>query len=132
VQERLKRLLGVRGAVDPLRLLEESLDNATAWMIMDSMARSYEEVWDMSRCRIFLASGLVALAGLAAAAPSASAQPPANASCVGVLSAFAGSVQGDEIQRQDFAPAPGADVAAVARQTGTVPECAALIDPPGP
>jgi hypothetical protein len=102
-------------------------------MIMDSTAHSYKEVWDMSRCRIFLASGLVALAGLAAAAPaSAQAQPPANASCVGVLSAFAGSVQGDEILRQDFAPAPGADVAAVAQQTGTVQECAALIGLPGP
>lgn len=99
-------------------------------MIMDSMAHPLKEVRDMSRCRIFLASGLVALAGLAAAAPSASAQaqPPANASCVGVLSAFAGSVQGDEIRRQDFAPALGADVAAVAQQTGTFEECAALID----
>ena len=87
----------------------------------------------MSRFRIFLASGLVALACLAAAAPSASAQAQtqAHGSCLGVLSAFAGSVQGDEIFRQDFAPAPGPDVAAIAQQKGTLPECAALL-PPAP
>jgi hypothetical protein len=87
----------------------------------------------MSRFRIFLASGLVALAGLAAEAPSASAQAQtqAHGSCVGVLSAFAGSVQGDEIFRQDFAPTPGPDVAAVAQQKGTLDDCAALL-PPAP
>jgi hypothetical protein len=102
-------------------------------MIMDSPAHPLKEVWDMSRFRIVLASGLVALAGLAAAAPSASAQAQtqAHGSCLGVLSAFAGSVQGDEIFRQDFAPAPGAAVAAIAQKKGTLSECAALL-PPAP
>ena len=64
----------------------------------------------MSRFRVFVISGLVALAGLAAAAPGASAQASEeHASCLGVLSSVSGSqlhgVPG--LQRQDFAPFPG-------------------------
>jgi hypothetical protein len=82
----------------------------------------------MARFRVFLMSGLVALACLAAVVPSASAQaPPSNASCNGVLSSFAGSVQGDEFFRQDFAPRPGANVSRVAHQSGDLGFCASLI-----
>jgi hypothetical protein len=82
----------------------------------------------MSRFRIFLISGFVALASLAAAAPSASAQAQtqAHGSCAGVLSAAAG-VQGDEFFRQDFAPAPGELVSGVAGQKGDLAFCASLI-----
>jgi hypothetical protein len=83
----------------------------------------------MSRFRIFLISGLVALGGFVAAAPSASAQAEtqAHGSCLGVLSSFAGSQQDDDILREDFAPAPGGDVAAVAEQKGNLTFCAGLI-----
>jgi len=61
----------------------------------------------MSRFRLFLVTGLVALAGLAAAAPSASAAAnDEHASCLGSLSSFAGPLQ----LRDDFAPQPGARV----------------------
>jgi hypothetical protein len=83
----------------------------------------------MSRFRIFLISGLVALAGLAAAAPSASAQAQtqAHGSCAGVLSAAAASVQDDEFFRQDFAPLPGELVSGIAGQKGDLAFCATLI-----
>jgi hypothetical protein len=44
-----------------------------------------------------------------------------------VLSSFAGSVQGDEFFRQDFAPRPGANVSRVAHQSGDLGFCASLI-----
>jgi hypothetical protein len=83
----------------------------------------------MSRFRVFLISGLVALACLAAVGSSASAQAQtqADGSCNGVLSSFAGSVQGDEFFRQDFAPRPGANVSRVAHQSGDLGFCASLI-----
>jgi hypothetical protein len=86
----------------------------------------------MSRSRIFLISGLVALGGLAAAAPSASAQAQTqeHGSCAGVLSAFVGSQQGDEFFRQDFAPLPGGLVSSVAQQNGDLTFCATLIPMP--
>lgn len=85
----------------------------------------------MSRFRIFLVAGLLALGGLAAAAPSASAQAQtqAHASCLGVLSAFAGSQQGDPFLRQDFAPFPGQLVSVGARLKGNLPFCASLLQP---
>jgi hypothetical protein len=91
----------------------------------------------MTRFRIFLVSGLVALAGLVVAAPSASAQAQAQAhgSCAGVLSSAAASVQGDEFFRQDFAPLPGATVSGIAGQKGDLVFCASLLGvtlPPGP
>jgi hypothetical protein len=90
----------------------------------------------MSRFRMLVISGLVALAGLAAAAPSASAQAQtqAHGSCAGVLSAAAASVQGDEFFRQDFAPLPGATVSGIAGQKGNLAFCASLLGvtlPPG-
>jgi hypothetical protein len=85
----------------------------------------------MSRFRVFLMSGLVALACLAAVGSSASAQaPPSDASCNGVLSSFAGSVQGDEFFRQDFAPRPGANISGTAQQKGDLGFCASLIEFP--
>jgi hypothetical protein len=86
----------------------------------------------MSRCRTFLVAGLVAVAGLAAAAPSASAQAQTqeHGSCLGVLSAFAGSQQNDAIFRQDFAPAPGALVSGGAQLKGDLTFCATLVPMP--
>jgi hypothetical protein len=80
----------------------------------------------MSRFRMFVVSGLVALGGLVAAAPSASAQfqTQKHGSCVGVLSSFAGS----QLQiRQDFAPAPGGVVSSIARQKGDLLFCLGLL-----
>jgi hypothetical protein len=54
----------------------------------------------MSRVRTLLVCGVVALASVAVAAPSAPAQPPEEASCLGVLSSFAGQAG----IRDDFAP----------------------------
>lgn len=83
----------------------------------------------MSRPRRLLVAALCALAACAATAPSASAQAQTqqHGSCLGVLSAFAGSQQGDTIFRQDFAPAPGGVVAGVAGQKGDLGFCASLI-----
>ena len=79
----------------------------------------------MSRLRTLLVSVLVALASVAIAAPSAPAQPPTEASCVGVLSSFAGQSGVRDI----FAPAPGATVAAIAREHGTFGFCLGLLPP---
>lgn len=86
----------------------------------------------MTRFRIFLVCGLVALAGLVVAAPSASAQAQTqeHGSCGGVLSAFVGSQQGDEFFRQDFAPLPGDLVSSIARQKGDLTFCATLVPMP--
>lgn len=74
----------------------------------------------MSRFRVFLVTGLVALAGLAAAAPSASAQAnDDHASCLGSLSAFAGSLQ----LRDDFAPESGETVSFGAQQHFDLATC---------
>lgn len=76
----------------------------------------------MSRLRALLVTGLAAaLAVLAIAAPSSSAQtPPASASCLGVLSSFAGQAG----IRDDFAPpVSGARVAFIARQHGDFAFC---------
>jgi hypothetical protein len=79
----------------------------------------------MSRPRTLLVSLLVALASLAIAAPSAPAQPPPEASCVGVLSSFA-----EPGVRAEFAPAPGAMVARVAREHGDFGYCFSVAFPP--
>jgi len=83
----------------------------------------------MSRPRRLLVAALCGLAALAATAPAASAQGQTqqHGSCLGVLSSFAGSVQGDDILRQDFAPAPGQNVAAVSQEKGNLGFCASLI-----
>jgi len=73
----------------------------------------------MSRLRAVLVTGLVALAGVAMAAPSAAAQPPSQASCVGVLSSFAGQAG----IRSDFAPAPGSEVSRIAHEHGDLGFC---------
>jgi hypothetical protein len=74
----------------------------------------------LTRCRALLTSGLVVLASLAVVAPSASAQPPPEASCVGVLSSFAGQAG----IRDEFAPpVSGARVARIAREHGDFPFC---------
>jgi len=76
----------------------------------------------MSRLRALLVTGLAAaLAALAIAAPSSSAQtPPPSASCLGVLSSFAG--QGGI--RDDFAPpVSGARVAFIASNHGDFTFC---------
>jgi hypothetical protein len=74
----------------------------------------------MSRLRALLVSGLMALVALALAAPSASAQPPPQASCLGVLSSFAGQSG----IRDDFAPpVSGARVAFIASQHGDFDFC---------
>ena len=76
----------------------------------------------MSRLTLVLATGAVA-AGMAAAPAVATAQPPANASCAGVLSSFAGQTG----IRSDFAPLPGSEVSAIARQHGDLETCALLL-----
>jgi hypothetical protein len=83
----------------------------------------------MSGARRLLVAALCAVAALAGTAPSASAQAQTqqHGSCLGVLSAFAGSVQGDPFNRQDFAPTPGQAVAGIAHQKGTLVFCAGLI-----
>jgi len=73
----------------------------------------------MSRLRAVLVTGLVTLTGVAVAAPSAAAQPPPQASCLGVLSSFAGQAG----IRSDFAPAPGAAVSRIAREHGDFGFC---------
>jgi hypothetical protein len=74
----------------------------------------------MTRWRLLLTSGLVALASLAVVAPSAPAQPPPEASCLGVLSSFAGQAG----IRDDFAPpVSGARVARIAKQHGDFGFC---------
>jgi hypothetical protein len=79
----------------------------------------------MSRIRVFLISGLVALGGLAAAAPVVSAQEQTqeNASCPGVLSSVGGPLQ----LRDDFAPAPGEEVSGRAQQKGDFEFCFSLL-----
>ena len=86
----------------------------------------------MTRFRIFLISALVTLAALAAVAPSASAQAQtqAHGSCVGVLSAFAGSQQGDPFFRQDFAPLPGGLISGLAQEKGNLLFCGGFIGLP--
>jgi hypothetical protein len=72
------------------------------------------------RYRTFLACGAVAMTGLAIAAPSAPAQPPPEASCLGVLSSFAGQAG----IRDDFAPpVSGQRVAMIAREHGDFGFC---------
>jgi|SRR5215204_4855352 len=89
----------------------------------------------MSRIRIFLVSGLVALAGLVVAVPSASAQATENenASCMGVLSSFVGAdpladIVAPGVSRSDFAPLPGEDVSGVAQEKGGTPGLVTLIN----
>ena len=77
----------------------------------------------MSSLKLVLVTGAVAAAGLVAA-PAATAQPPANASCVGALS----SVAGQTGVRSEFAPAPGAEVAALAQQHGDFAYCFAVFN----
>jgi hypothetical protein len=67
----------------------------------------------MARRKVLPVSALVALASLAVAAPAASAEPPPDASCLGVLSAFAGQAG----TRDLFAPpVSGARVARIASE----------------
>jgi hypothetical protein len=74
----------------------------------------------MSRPKTLLVSVVSALAGLAAAAPIAPAQPPPEASCLGVLSSFAGQSG----IRDDFAPpVSGARVAFIASEHGDLNYC---------
>jgi hypothetical protein len=74
----------------------------------------------MSRLRTLLVAGVLALFAVAIAAPSASAQTPSEASCLGVLSSFAGQ---DGI-RDDFAPpVSGARVASIASEHGDFNFC---------
>jgi hypothetical protein len=56
----------------------------------------------VSRSTAVLVTGVVALAGVALAAPPTVAQPPPDASCLGVLSSFAGQAG----IRDQFAPPP--------------------------
>jgi hypothetical protein len=77
----------------------------------------------MSRVRRLLLFGVLAATSVAATAPAAAARPPPNASCVGVLSSFAGQAH----IRSQFAPAPGQLVASVAQQHGGFAFCAGLI-----
>ena len=61
-----------------------------------------------------------AVTGLSAAAPVAAAQPPPQASCLGVLSSFAGQSG----IRDDFAPpVSGARVAHIASEHGDLGYC---------
>jgi hypothetical protein len=76
----------------------------------------------MSRLRTLLVIGLTALGALAIGVPSASAQPPSSASCLGVLSSFAGQAG----IRSDFAPASGREVAALAHAHGDFAYCLSL------
>lgn len=73
----------------------------------------------MPRPKLVLASAVVALAGVAFTAPVAGAAPPPDASCAGVLSAFAGQAG----TRAEFAPLPGELVARVAGEHGDFAYC---------
>jgi hypothetical protein len=75
----------------------------------------------MSRLRALLVTSVMAaLVVLAIAAPSASAQPPPQASCLGVLSSFAGQAG----IRDDFAPpVSGQRVAFIASNHGDFAFC---------
>jgi hypothetical protein len=74
----------------------------------------------MSRFRMLLVAGLLALACLALAASSASATAnDEHASCLGTLSSFAGSLQ----LRDDFAPQPGDVVSFGAQQHFDLATC---------
>ena len=66
-------------------------------------SESLAEGEKVSRPKLFLASCAVALVSVAATAPAAPAEPPPQASCLGVLSSFAGQAG----IRDQFAPAPG-------------------------
>jgi hypothetical protein len=70
---------------------------------------------------LFLASCAVALVSVAATSPAATAEP-SDASCVGVLSSFAGQAG----IRDLFAPAPGAAVAQLAQAHGDFSFCLEL------
>jgi hypothetical protein len=76
----------------------------------------------VSRPRLWLVSGVVALAGVALPSSVAEAAPPADASCLGVLSSFAGEAG----IRDEFAPAPGPLVAGLASQHGDFEYCLGL------
>ena len=77
----------------------------------------------MSRRNALRAAVLGALVSLATVAPSASAAPPPDASCLGVLSAFAAETQ----TRDDFAPpVSGARVARIAGEHGDLDYCIAV------
>lgn len=77
----------------------------------------------MSRRNALPAAVLGALVSLATVAPSASAAPPPDASCLGVLSAFAAETQ----TRDDFAPpVSGARVARIAGEHGDLDYCIAV------
>jgi hypothetical protein len=74
----------------------------------------------MSRRTTLLLSVAGAVTGLAAAAPVAPAQPPPQASCLGVLSSFAGQSG----IRDEFAPpVSGARVAFIAGEHGDFNYC---------
>jgi hypothetical protein len=73
----------------------------------------------MFRARALFVTGL-ALAALALAAPSASSQPPADASCLGVLSSFAGQAG---IRDQFAPPVSGQRVAFIASNNGDFGFC---------
>jgi hypothetical protein len=81
----------------------------------------------MSRIKVSLLSGFVVLAGVGAASPAASAQPPDNASCLGVLSSFAGQAG----IRSEFAPAPGRNVSQLAQEHGDFAYCFAVFSGQG-
>ena len=67
--------------------------------------------------KLLAAFGAVAVTVVAA--PPASAQPSPQASCLGVLSSFAGQAG----IRADFAPAPGAEVSRIAAEHGDLGFC---------
>lgn len=73
----------------------------------------------MSRPKAFLTTCTMALVGVAANSPVAAGQPPSKASCVGVLSSFAGQAG----TRDEFSPAPGAAVARLASEHGDFSYC---------
>jgi len=74
----------------------------------------------MSRIRALFVTILATLAALALAAPSASSLPPPEASCLGVLSSFAGQAG----IRDDFAPpVSGERVAFIASNHGDFGYC---------
>jgi hypothetical protein len=77
----------------------------------------------MSRSKALMAAGLGGLALLTAAAPAASAQPPPQASCLGVLSSFAGQAG---IRDQFAPPVSGARVAEIASAHGDFGYCVSV------
>jgi hypothetical protein len=107
-----------------LLVTSSALDWSTS---TDQIARctvSYTWRDTMSRLRTLVVTGSVALVGVALAAPSAGAQPPPEASCLGVLSSFAGQAG----IRDEFAPPPvsGQRLATVASEHGDFGFCLAV------